>query len=161
MRASPFRTGLLLAAGILIADQATKFWILGLLAQHPFGIEVTSFFNLTMVWNRGVSFGLFNSPDAASYQRWGLTALAFGAAGGLFIWLWREPRLILAMGVGMIAGGAVGNAIDRILYGAVADFFDFHLGGWHWPAFNIADAAIVLGVAVLLYDSLRDGAKTP
>lgn len=158
---SPVRLALVLAVVILFADQIVKEWMLGILAQNPFGLRVTSFFNIVMVWNRGVSFGLFNAPDAHQAQRWILAVFALVAAIALFIWLRREPSPSLAVAVGLISGGALGNGIDRLRFGAVADFFDFHAFGWHWPAFNVADAAIVLGVAWLLIGNLQADAKAP
>jgi signal peptidase II len=152
------RLGLVVAAVILVADQATKLWILDLM-QPPRRIEVTGFFNLVLVWNPGVSFGLFGS-GASAWQPWLLSAFATIVAGGLVYWLYtgqhtRGP----ALGIGLIVGGAIGNVIDRVRFGAVVDFVDLHAGGWHWPAFNVADSAIVVGVGLLLLDAFlrRDG----
>lgn len=145
--------GLTIALLTLIIDQATKWWLLALLAQHRNFIEVTPFFNLVMVWNKGVSFGLFGSSDATG-QRWFLIALAAAMVLVLLVWLYRTRGSWIAVALGLVIGGAVGNAFDRMVRGAVADFFDFHMFGWHWPAFNIADSAIVVGVAILLVDGL-------
>lgn len=151
MLLKPRLLGLLLALLILVADQASKAPLLDLMAQHPGGIEITSFFNLVMVWNRGVSFGLFS--DADDSRRWILIAAAAAITLWLLVWLWRGPNRLVALALGLVIGGALGNILDRLRFGAVADFFDFHLFGWHWPAFNIADCAIVVGVGLLLLDS--------
>lgn len=147
------RYGLALAAVTLVLDQATKAWWLDLMARNPGGIEVTPFFNMVMVWNRGVSFGLLNSGDEAA-QAWLLSAFAAAMCVALVIWLRRAANRLVATGLGLVIGGAIGNIIDRLRFGAVADFLDFHLAGWHWPAFNVADAGIVVGVVCLLADGL-------
>jgi lipoprotein signal peptidase len=151
------RPGLILAAIILIADQATKFLMLDvlnlpnvqhipLLALGPFG------FDLTMVWNRGVTFGML-SGDAA-WAPYALGAAALAIAGLLLNWMRRADDLATALALGAIVGGAVGNVIDRLRFGAVVDFFDAHAWGWHWYVFNVADAAIVCGVVALVADAL-------
>ena len=104
-----------------------------------------------MVWNRGVSFGLLGG---AALPPWLLAGFAGMVAAGLTVWLARVSERWPAIGIGLVIGGAVGNIIDRFRFGAVADFLDFHLGAHHWPAFNVADAAISVGVAVLVIDSL-------
>lgn len=145
--------GLLIAVGILAADQISKLFFLDLMQQNPAGIVVTPFFNLVMVWNTGVSFGLF-SEDSAS-RSWTLIAISFAVMIWLGWWLWRAQSGLVAVALGMIIGGAIGNVIDRVRFGAVFDFLDFHAFGWHWPAFNVADSAIVLGVLLLLADGFR------
>lgn len=153
MTSSPhFWRSLLFAAVIVGIDQASKWWILEKVMMPPRVIEVTSFFNLVMTWNRGVSFGLFNNDSP--YNPLILSAVALVICGLLIIWLARAYRPVLAYGLGAIIGGAIGNLIDRVRFGAVADFLDFHLWGYHWPAFNVADAAITIGVTVLIADSL-------
>ena len=138
---------------MLVADQASKAWLLDVMAANGFrGIEVTGFFNLVMVWNRGVSFGMLNS--GAETTRWLLTALAVAVSAGLVVWLARTTQRLPALAIGLVIGGALGNALDRVRYGAVADFFDFHVAGYSWPAFNIADAGITVGVLLLLLDAL-------
>jgi signal peptidase II len=114
---------------------------------------LTSFFELILVWNRGISYGLLQQQSELG--RWGLIVFSLGAAVGLSIWAWRAGEPLLSGGLALIVGGALGNAVDRVLYGAVLDFAHFHWGSFSWYVFNIADAAIVVGVAVLLYDSLR------
>jgi len=86
--------------------------------------------------------------------RWLLVAVAFAISGFVLVWMGRSDRRWLVVGFAVIVGGALGNVIDRIVHGAVVDFLDFHLAGWHWPAFNLADTAITLGVAAILADSL-------
>ncbi len=115
-------------------------------------IEVTAFFNLVMVWNTGVSFGMF--ADSVSWMPWVLIGVALVIAAGLSVWLWRCADRFIGLALGLVIGGAIGNVIDRARFGAVADFFDFHVAGLHWPAFNIADSAICIGVALLLWDGL-------
>ncbi|MBK1699191.1 signal peptidase II [Rhodovibrio salinarum] len=146
-----FRFGLVMAAVVLVADQVSKLWILDLM-QPPRRIEVTGFFNLVLVWNPGVSFGLLGAGNP--WQPWLLSAFATIVAGGLLYWLHtgRHGRWT-ALAIGLIVGGAIGNVIDRLRFGAVVDFLDVHAAGWHWPAFNVADSAIVVGVGVLLLDA--------
>lgn len=149
--------GLLLAAVIFAADQASKWWMLDYLAvEGPLGrgqfVPVTGFFNLVAVWNRGVSFGMFSGHlDAV---RWGLSGLAVLVSVVLAVWLFRTQDRLVALGLGCVIGGAIGNVVDRIRFGAVFDFLDFHVSGYHWPAFNIADSGIFVGVAALLIDGL-------
>ena len=144
--------GLALAAAVVIIDQVTKWWILERIMLPPRLIEITPFFNLMLTWNRGVSFGLFNT--ASPWNAWVLSVVALLITALLLAWLARSERRVMAVGLGLIIGGAIGNLIDRVRFGAVADFLDVHAWGWHWPAFNIADAAITIGVAVLIIDSV-------
>lgn len=153
------RLGLTVAAILLIADQASKWVILERVMNPPRIIEVTGFFNLVMVWNPGVSFGMFG--DGGEAGRWILTVLAMVICAFLLNWLRQVDRRMPALAIGLVIGGAIGNVVDRVRFGAVADFLDFHLFGYHWPAFNVADSAITIGVALLLIDSLfgpRDAA---
>ncbi len=147
-----FRLGVTIAAIALALDQLTKWLMLGLfdLATRP--IEVTPFFNLVMVWNRGVSFGMFNSSGASA--PWLLSGLALAVVIGLLWWLRRADQQLTGIGLGLVIGGALGNVIDRIRFGAVVDFLDFHVAGYHWPAFNVADAAICIGAGLMLADGL-------
>lgn len=147
------RRGLLWAAVVLILDQASKAWIVADVMNPPRIIEVTPFFNLVMVWNRGISFGLFNS--GAAWNAYVMPILAGVIAAGLLFILWRSASRLVAIALGLVIGGAVGNIIDRLRFdGGVADFLDFHLGGWHWPAFNVADAAITVGAILFVLESL-------
>ena len=150
--------GLGVAAVTALADQAHKAWMLYVYEIAARGIvRIASFFDLVLVWNRGISYGLF--PQESALGRLGLILFAFGASAGLAAWLARVDTKLTAVSIGLIIGGAIGNAIDRILYGAVADFFSLHAFGFQWYVFNIADAAIVAGVVGLLYDSLVRGHK--
>jgi signal peptidase II len=146
--------GLVLAAFVIVLDQISKVALL--MTMEELGgrfIEVTSFFSIVQVMNRGVSFGMFN--DAQS-ELGGVifSLLAAAIVVMLLVWLWRARSTIIAIGTGLVIGGAVGNVIDRLRLGAVVDFLDFHLGAWHWPAFNVADSAICIGVALLVLDGL-------
>ena len=113
---------------------------------------VTSFFNLALTYNRGISFGLFNGAAGVNAIVFSLAAAAIVAV--LVYWLAHAASPLLAMAIGLVIGGAVGNVIDRLRLGAVVDFLDFHVGAIHWPAFNVADSAICVGVAVMLLDGL-------
>ena len=147
------RLGLIVAIVVLIVDQLTKWWILEHVMQPPRVIEVTPFFNLVMAWNRGVSFGMF--AYGADMMPYVLSALAIGIVALLVNWLRKLDRSWPALALGLVIGGAVSNVIDRLRFGAVADFLDFHVAGYHWPAFNVADSGIVVGVLLLLIDGLR------
>ncbi|NKC33717.1 signal peptidase II [Falsiroseomonas selenitidurans] len=151
------RPGLLVALAILALDQASKWYMLfvldlptrhhiPLVAVGPFG------FDLTMVWNRGVTFGLLAGDGP--WTQAVLALLAVVIAGFLLRWMARAENRLTAMALGAVIGGAIGNVIDRLRFGAVADFFDAHAWGWHWYVFNPADAAIVLGVVALVGDAL-------
>ena len=120
-------------------------------APTGFGIEILPFFNLVMVWNHGITFGLFNQGNP-----WPLILFSCVVVIILLVWFVRTPRTKTALMIGLplVIGGAIGNIVDRIRLGAVVDFLDFHYEGWHYPAFNIADCAIVIGIAILLFDSL-------
>jgi signal peptidase II len=149
--------GLGLAAAVVALDQITKWWILEHVMQPPRVIEITSFFNLVMTWNRGVSFGLFNTDSP--YNALVLSGVALVIVAALLVWLARATHALMSWGLGLIIGGAIGNLIDRLRFGAVADFLDVHAWGWHWPAFNVADAAITVGVVLLIGDSLFGSAS--
>ena len=148
------RLGLAVASVIVIADQVIKWWAIGALGDDPHGVEILPFFNLVLVWNRGISFGMFGG---GALPPWLLGAVALAVTLALVIWLRRVETRLLAATIGLVIGGALGNVIDRFRFGAVADFLDFHWGGYHWPAFNLADAAISIGVVILLLDALLIG----
>ncbi|TNE40274.1 MAG: signal peptidase II [Alphaproteobacteria bacterium] len=150
-----FRFGLFCALGVIILDQVSKFLLIDVMTLHPEGIEITPFFHLVMVWNRGVSFGMFAGHD----MRWALVALSLAISVAILFWLRRAHSRFLALCLGFILGGAIGNVIDRVRLGAVADFFDFDLYFMRWPAFNVADMAIVCGVVLILVESLFQGRK--
>lgn len=143
-----------IAAGlVLAADQASKAWVLGIDLQSLGSIELLPVLSFTMVWNRGVTFGLLNGLGALG--AWVLTGIALAVVAALMLWLRRAENRLVAAALGAIAGGAIGNVIDRLRFGAVVDFIHFHVGGWSWYVFNVADAAIVCAVAALVLDSLR------
>ena len=144
---APRLYGLAAAVAVFAADQATKLWVLAAAGGLP--VEIAPFFNIVLVWNRGVSFGMFGSAGPLV-----LAALAGAVAVVLVVWMLRSPRRFEALALGAVAGGAAGNILDRLTRGAVVDFLDFHIGGWHWYAFNLADSAITVGVAMLLFDAV-------
>jgi signal peptidase II len=141
--------GLGTAGAVIVLDQLSKWAILALLDQ---AIVVTPFLNLVVVWNRGVSFGMFDS--ASAHAPWLLSALAVAVVVALVLWLRRIDHPLPGIALGLIIGGALGNVLDRVRYGAVVDFLDVHALGYHWPAFNVADSAICIGAALLLVDGL-------
>jgi lipoprotein signal peptidase len=144
--------GICAAILVLAADQASKWWILnGLDLPRVRQIVLLPVLNLTMVWNRGVTFGLLDGFGSWSYLL--LAAVALAVVVALGVWLRRAESRIVAAALGAIAGGAIGNVIDRLRFGAVVDFVDAHIGDWHWYVFNIADSAIVCGVIVLILES--------
>ncbi len=151
---SPRALGLLAALLVLAADQASKAWILYGIDLPALGrIDLLPVLSLTMVWNHGVTFGLLQATGTAGPII--LAAIAAAVVAALALWLWRADRPLVAIAVGAISGGAIGNVIDRLRFGAVVDFIHAHVGAWSWYVFNVADAAIVCGVAALVLDSLR------
>jgi signal peptidase II len=153
------RAGLFLAILVLFLDQVSKLAILEWVQPQAAGISITGFLAIVLVWNRGMSFGMFNTGDPI--VPWILGAVAVVVAIGLVWWLARARHWLVIAGLGLVLGGAVGNLIDRLIYGAVVDFVLLHAGGWHFPAFNVADSAITLGVIALLWDSLFTKAESP
>ena len=157
-RLSPRDWGLVAAAGALIADQASKLALLyGLGFAHMApgeGIPILPFFNLVMVWNPGISYGLF--PASSIVGTAVLVLISLAAIAGLGYWLWGMTSLSLAIGVGLVIGGAIGNnLIDRVVYGRVADFFYFHAFGYGFYVFNVADIAITFGAVAIIYEVLK------
>ena len=147
--------GLRIAVAAVVVDQLTKHLILlvfGKDACVEVSERVTAFFDLVSTCNRGMSFGLFNSGQGLSVPLFSLAVAVIVVV--LVVWLSRVQSDILAYAIGLIIGGAVGNLIDRIRLGGVIDFLYFHLGSWYWPAFNVADSAICIGVAIMLFDGL-------
>jgi signal peptidase II len=160
------RLGLMTAAAVALLDQALKLWLLFAFDLQSRGIvRLTPFLDLVLVWNRGISYGLFQQDGPLG--QWLLLAMTAGAVTLLWIWLTRSTSRLMVVSLALIIGGAVGNAIDRVAYGAVADFVLLHLTtasfSFKWYVFNLADAAIVAGVAGLLYDSVAGhrAAKQP
>jgi signal peptidase II len=146
--------GLAVAITVVALDQLSKAAVRGYFAGRAAGEHenITSFFNIVLIYNRGMSFGLFNGAGGLNALLFSLVAAAIVTV--LIYWLSRVESPLLVVAIGLIIGGAIGNVIDRIRLGAVVDFLDFHAGSWHWPAFNVADSAICIGVAVMLLDGL-------
>ncbi|MCA0419348.1 MAG: signal peptidase II [Proteobacteria bacterium] len=148
------RLGLVVVLVVFIADQLLKSWLLysvGLAENGPY--DLTSFLTIVLAWNRGISYGLFQ--QGTDLGRWFLVVISFVAAVWLWRWMWREPQRFSVFSLALIIGGALGNGVDRAVYGAVVDFVHFHWGNFSWYIFNIADVAIVVGVLGLLYESFR------
>lgn len=146
-------SAVLLILLVIVADQATKAWALAGWFSPPQVIEVTPFLNLVPVWNTGVAFGFL----AGDWPAMPLVLTGFSAlvSLGLLAWLLRSRQRAVVIALAPVIGGAVGNIVDRLRFGAVIDFVDLHVAGLHWPAFNIADAGITIGVGLLLLDSVR------
>jgi len=160
------RPGVIAALAVLALDQASKMWLLFVFEiAHRGAVKVTPFFDLVLAWNTGISYGWFQNESAAGQAI--LLAVKAVAVVVLAIWMARSRSRLATIGLGLIIGGAIGNAIDRLTYGAVVDFALFHvqIGGkpFNWYVFNLADVAIVAGVAALLYDSFLGvpAAKAP
>jgi signal peptidase II len=150
------RLGLVLVVIVFVLDQASKLWLLfgvRLAENGPFA--VLPFMDIVLAWNRGISYGLFQ--QYSDLGRWALVLVSAVAAVWLGRWMWRESRPLTVVALALIIGGALGNGVDRAVYGAVVDFVHLHWGRFSWYIFNIADAAIVVGVAALLYESFRPG----
>ena len=151
---SGLRLGLVVAAAVFVADQALKYWVVQVYDLAAQGrVPVFPFMDLVMVWNRGISYGLFQQDGLVG--RLVLLAISLIACGLLIWWLRQPGTRLQAWALGLILGGAAGNAVDRLAYGAVADFVLLHAGSFEWYVFNIADAAIVVGVGLLLYGAVR------
>jgi signal peptidase II len=146
-----------LSAGIVLADQLTKWAVLAHFA-HGERREVAAFLNLVLVYNKGAAFSMF--ADAPGWQTPLLIAFALGAAGIVSYLILRNPaKRLLCLGLALILGGALGNLIDRVRFGHVVDFLDFHAMGWHWPAFNVADSGITIGALLLILDGFAHNEK--
>ncbi|PIR32076.1 MAG: signal peptidase II [Alphaproteobacteria bacterium CG11_big_fil_rev_8_21_14_0_20_44_7] len=167
-----YKRSIIAASIALILDQITKYWVIyeiklpalflggkPMLESGGHVIEVTSFFNLVMVWNCGISFGIFNEGECSEGQAWALIALTSAIVVAMIFWLRKIEIKTEAIAVGLIIGGALGNILDRIIYGAVADFLDFYIGNYHWPAFNIADSCVFIGVFILVMVSFLNNNK--
>jgi len=149
-KAMPWFAG---AAAIVLADQLTKWLMLARFAPGE-RLELTGFFNLVLVFNKGAAFSFLAA--AQGWQTPLLAAFALGAAVVVSVLIVRSPeRRLLCAGLALILGGALGNLVDRLRFGHVVDFLDLHAAGWHWPAFNVADSAITIGAALLILDGFR------
>jgi signal peptidase II len=157
--------GLATAAVMFVLDRITKYIMVDVVMRPegvtttPFAtdkvIEVLPFFNLRMAWNYGISFSLFNSGTDTMVLILLIVQVSITAV--LLYYLWRLPNRLMQLAAGLIIGGALGNIVDRAMYGAVADFLDFHWRYWHFPTFNIADTCITIGVGLWLLDAVRSG----
>jgi len=163
---SPLRAGLIAAVVTLVADQVSKLWLLDVFDLANRGtVRLTPFFDLVLAWNIGISFGWLQ--DDSAFTQIALMAVKALAVIALAVWMARSRTVLATIALGMIIGGAIGNAVDRITYGAVVDFALFHLQigekTFNWYVFNLADVAIVAGVIGLLYDSFLGvpAAKAP
>jgi signal peptidase II len=146
------QNGLGLSVLVMALDQLSKWAIVAHIMNPPMQLELTSFFNIVLTYNQGISFGMLsNGTDAG---KWLLVCVALIISGVLVRWLFQSNRLFSVIALGLIIGGAMGNVIDRVLVGAVVDFLDFHAFGYHWPAFNVADTAIFIGAIGLVLESL-------
>ncbi len=148
----PRTLGILVAFVGLIADQANKLWLIDVFhiaERQP--VQLTPFFDVVYARNPGISYSLLSAHT--DFGRWALLAGTFAATLLIGVWLWRAANRLVAFSLGLIVGGALGNAVDRLFYGSVSDFYHFHWGNFSWYIFNLADCAIVAGVALLLYDS--------
>jgi len=146
------RIGYLTAIIVIIADQITKFWIIDKIMLPPRIITINEYFNIVLTWNNGISFGLFNNDNKINALV--ISSIAIVIILFLIRLLSKAETKKLNIGFGLIIGGAVGNIVDRSIYGAVMDFLDLHIGTYHWPAFNIADSSITIGAIILIVDSL-------
>jgi signal peptidase II len=154
---SPRLGGTFTAIAALGIDQANKLWLIfgyGIAAHQP--VRLTPFFDVILAKNPGISYSLLSARSVGG--RWALLGLAIAATLLLAFWLWRARTWLAAIGLGLIIGGALGNACDRLAYGYVADFYHFHVGGFSWYVFNLADVAICAGVALLLLEPLARSA---
>ncbi|WP_244544629.1 signal peptidase II [Cohaesibacter marisflavi] len=154
--------GYLVALIGFVVDQAFKLWMLfgfqiDAVMRFEGPVRITPFFDLVLVWNRGISYGLFQQDD--DLGRYMLIGLAGIAAIALGIWIWKSHDKLTTLALGLIMGGALGNGLDRILHGAVVDLFHFHVGSFSWYIFNLADVWIVVGAALLVLESLFGGRK--
>lgn len=143
-----------LAASVVLLDQLTKLWAsTGLDYAQP--VIVAPFFNLTLLHNTGAAFSFLS--EAGGWQQWFFAAVAVAVSLAIVVWLWRLPKRerLQSVALALILGGAIGNLWDRLVQGYVVDFLDFHVAGYHWPAFNFADAAIVVGAALMIGLSFR------
>lgn len=157
---SPFAIkGLVTACVALVLDQWSKWFFIEIMHLPDQEQEISSFFKLVMVWNQGISFGMFS--DGSSLNKWALVLVALAMMVVLLVWLWKSDKIIVSLALGLVLGGALGNVLDRLRFGAVADFFYFHYESYYWPAFNIADSAIFIGVVLLCWDSIVLSDRSP
>lgn len=135
-----------------MADQLSKHAVVNSDLRHA-PVDITPFFRLVHVENPGAAFSIL--ADAGSWGRWLLSAFAAAVSAAIAAWIWRRPPPLESAALSLVLGGALGNLIDRLLRGSVTDFLDFHWGGLHWPAFNVADSAITLGAVLIVFSLLK------
>lgn len=151
------RLGLITALLIILLDYLTKQWALSYLEPSMSPREINAMLNMVMVHNAGISFGMLSQNSIGAALPLAIAAIMLSV---LIVWLSRSQSTPQSLAIGLIIGGAIGNVIDRVRFGAVIDFIDVHYGAWHWPAFNLADSAICIGVAFLCWQTLiLDGKK--
>ncbi len=150
--------GLLIVAAVVAIDQGVKWLVLETLDPGQ-SVRILPFFNFVLVFNRGVSFGLFAGHPLAS--AWLLSGVALAIVIGLLLWMRREQRTLARFAIWTVIGGALGNVVDRLRYGMVVDFLDFHIQSYHWPAFNLADVAVVGGASLLIWESFVESRVQP
>ncbi len=151
-----FLKGMILALLIIVIDQLSKWFVMEKLLIDSVGkkiqtIELLPFFNIVTVWNKGISFGLFDGLGFPAV----FVVISILAVIALFIWMMKTNCKITILALSLIIGGAIANVIDRVRFGAVADFLDFYVGSYHWPAFNVADSCITIGAAVMIFVTLK------
>ncbi|WP_321394392.1 signal peptidase II [Emcibacter sp.] len=147
-----FTRGLILAALVFLVDRLSKWWFMDVYELAKKGVvEILPIFNVVMVWNRGVSFSLFSAETETG--RWILVIMTCVIVAVLAFWLRSVQARLTMVAIGLVIGGAIGNIYDRIVFGAVADFFQFHLGDWSFAVFNVADCFISLGAALLVWEA--------
>lgn len=144
--------GLIWAFGVIVVDQLSKYWILHWFLGENAGVRIFDFFNIVRAWNTGVSFSMLNNYGSTGV--WILTGLALVIVAMLLYWLKGEKNEVTQVALGLIMGGALGNVIDRLRFGAVFDFLDFHINGSHWPAFNVADSCICIGATIIVLQAV-------
>ena len=145
------------SAAVVVLDIATKAWIVRAFTLGE-TVEVTSFFNLVLMYNRGAAFSFL--ATAGGWQRWFFTGVTIVIGAGILYMLRRQVgNALVSFALALVLGGALGNLFDRLMFGYVIDFVQLHAAGYFWPAFNVADSAISVGVALLVWDSLRSGAR--
>lgn len=144
--------GLICLVAVIAADQLSKYWVLNVFLADQAGVRFGEYFNVVRAWNTGVSFSMLNN-----YGKGGaiaLSVLAIGIVAMLLYWLKSEKNKLIQAALGLIMGGALGNVIDRVFYGAVFDFLDFHIADSHWPAFNVADSCICIGATIIVLQAV-------
>ncbi|WP_417317026.1 signal peptidase II [Emcibacter sp.] len=147
-----FARGLILAAVVFLLDRLSKWWFMDVYELARKGVvEILPVFNVVMVWNRGVSFSLFSAETDTG--RWFLVGMTSVIVAILLFWLRSVHTRLTMVAIGLVIGGAIGNIYDRVIYGAVADFFQFHVGDWSFAVFNVADCFISCGAVVLAWDA--------